>query len=64
VDIENRKAVLASLANPDENINNAIAVLRQHQGFATKVKRYIKTVLAMFPLGLTNSIKKIVYKIR
>lgn len=64
VDAENRKAVLASLANPDEKINNAIAVLRQHQGFATKVKRYIKTVLAMFPLGLTNSVKKIVYKIR
>lgn len=64
LDLENRKAVLASLANPDENINNAIAVLRQHQGFATKVKRYIKTVLAMFPLGLTNSVKKIVYKIR
>lgn len=64
VDEENRKAVLASLANPDEGINNAIAVLRQHQGFATKVKRYIKTVLAMFPLGLTNSVKKIVYKIR
>ena len=64
LDLENRKAVLASLANPDENINNAIAALRQHQGFATKVKRYIKTVLAMFPLGLTNSIKKIVYKIR
>lgn len=64
VDLENRKAVLASLANPDEDINNAIAVLRQHQRVTTKVKRYIKTVLAMFPLGLTNSVKKIVYKIR
>lgn len=64
VDLENRKAVLASLANPDEDINNAIAVLRQHQGVTTKVKRYIKTVMAMIPLGLTNSVKKIVYKIR
>lgn len=64
VDLENRKAVLDSLANPNEEIDKAITVLRQHQGFATKVKRYIKTVLAMFPLGLTNSVKKIVYKIR
>lgn len=64
VDTENRKAVLDSLANPNEEIDKAITVLRQHQGFATKVKRYIKTVLAMFPLGLTNSVKKIVYKIR
>lgn len=64
VDLENRKAVLDSLANPNEEIDKAITVLRQHQGFATKVKRYIKTVLAMFPLGLTNSVKKIVYKIQ
>lgn len=64
VDLENRKAVLDSLANPNEEIDKAITMLRQHQGFATKVKRYIKTVLAVFPLGLTNSIKKIVYKIR
>lgn len=64
VDMENRKEILASLSNPDEDINNAIAVLRQHQGFATKVKRYIKTLLAIFPLGVANSVKKIVYKIR
>lgn len=64
VDAQNRKAVLDSLANPDEEIDKAITVLRQHQGVATKVKRFIKTVLAMFPLGLTNSVKKIVYKIR
>ncbi len=64
VDLENRKAVLDSLANPNEKIDKAITVLRQHQGVATKVKRYIKTVLAMFPLGLTNNVKKIVYKIR
>jgi len=64
VDMESRKAVLASLANPDEEIDTAITVLRQHQGIVTKVKRFIKTVLAMFPLGLTNSAKKIVYIIR
>lgn len=64
VDMEKRKAVLASLANPDEEIDDAIKVLRQHQRVAIKVKRYLKTVLAMFPLGLTNNVKKIVYKIR
>lgn len=64
VDEEKRKAVLASLSKESEEIDAAITVLRQHQGLATKAKRYIKTVLALFPLGLTNGIKKIFYKFR
>lgn len=64
VDVEKRKAVLATLSQESEGIDAAITVLRQHQGLATKAKRHIKTVLALFPLGLTNGIKRIVYKIR
>lgn len=64
VDEEKRKAVLVSLSNESEGIDAAISVLRQNQGLATKAKRYIKTVLALFPLGLTNGVKRIVYKIR
>lgn len=64
VDEEKRKDVLASLSNESEGIDAAINVLRQNQGLTTKAKRYIKTVLALFPLGLTNGVKRIVYKIR
>lgn len=64
VDEEKRKAVLATLSKESVGIDAAITLLRQHQGLATKAKRYIKTVLALFPLGLTNGIKRIVYKIR
>lgn len=64
VDNDTRKAVLSSLSNPKEGLDEAIKVLRQHQKLTTKVKRYIKTILAIFPLGLTNRIKKIVYNIR
>jgi len=64
VDEEKRKAVLKSLSEDSEGIDTAITLLRHHQGLKTKAKRYIKTVLALFPLGLTNGIKRIVYKIR
>ena len=64
VDEEQRKAVLATLSKEDEGIDVAINILRQHQGLATKAKRYIKTILALFPLGLTNGIKKVLYKFR
>ena len=64
VDEEKRKAILKSLSEDSEGIDTAITLLRYHQGLTTKAKRYIKTVLALFPLGLTNGIKRIVYKIR
>lgn len=64
VDTKCREAVLASLADPREGLDKAITVLRQYQGVTAKAKRYIKSFLANFPQGLTNSIKKIVYKIR
>ncbi len=62
VDEEKRNAILASLLNPSEGIDMAVTVLRKHQGFPVKAKRIIKSILAFFPLGLTNGIKKILYK--
>lgn len=64
VDPSIRKAVLASLENPKTELKEAIKVLRQHQGTMTVIKRYIKIILALFPLGVTNGVKKMVYKLR
>ena len=64
MDSENRKAVLSTLADFNMGIADAIKELRRRQGVKKTIIRHIKTVLAVFPLGLTNSIKSIIYRIR
>lgn len=64
MDSENRKAILATLADSHLGIDDAVKELRKRQGVKKTFIRHIKTALAVFPLGLTNSIKRILYKIR
>lgn len=64
VDPTIRSAIISSLSNPDNDLKETIAFLRRCQGLTTAIKRNIKIILALFPLGLTNGIKKIVYKLR
>lgn len=57
---EARKAILDSLKDPKQTINDARRVLYSHQTLKEKIKRYIKNILALFPINVTNTIKKIV----
>ena len=59
-----RKELLSSLSKPQNELSETIKILRHHQGMTATIKRYIKSVFALLPLGFTNSIKKIVYKFR
>lgn len=61
---ENRKAILTTLADSQLGIDDAIRELEKRQGVKKNIIRLIKTILAVFPLGLTNSIKRILYRIR
>lgn len=64
INSDTRKAVLASLSDTYRSFDDAIKVLRKHQGVKSSVIRHIRSVLALFPLGLTNGIKKVLYKFR
>lgn len=59
-----RKVVLQSLKDNKEDIQDAIKKLRKYEGISVTAKRLVKTFLSLFPQGLTNKIKKIIYKIR
>lgn len=59
-----RLKVLNCLNDKNTSIYDVITVLRSNQGVMASVKRNIKKTLALFPVGLTNSIKRIVYSLR
>ena len=63
-DLNCRNKVLISLRDPKQSINDAIHVLRNSQGLKASVIRWIKNVLSLFPQGVTNDIKQVIYSIR
>ncbi len=64
VDIKTRSEILTSLSDAQSDIDTAISVLRKNQGIRASAMRHIKSLLAHFPIGLTNRIKKLLYRIR
>lgn len=54
-----RKAILESLKDINQTIDDARKTLYAHQTAKETIKKYIKNVFALFPIGLTNAIKKI-----
>ena len=57
---EARKAILDSLRDPQQDVWDAVRALHANQPMKKKLIRYIKNVLALFPLKVTNTIKKMV----
>lgn len=61
---ECRKRTLNSLGNKEKKFNDAIKTLRHNQGIGIALKRVVKTLLSIFPMGFTNKIKQVIYSIR
>ena len=57
--IDVRKALLGILESPNQTITDAVKELYRFQSIRQKVIRYIKYILAFFPLRVTNTIKKV-----
>ena len=55
-----RKAILESLKDSNQDVWNAVCALHANQPLKVKLVRYAKNVLALFPLEVTNAIKKFV----
>lgn len=53
-----RKAILDSLRDPKQDVFDAVCALHANQPLKVKLVRYAKNVLALFPLQVTNTIKK------
>lgn len=53
-----RKAILESLKDPKQDVFDAVRALHDNQPLKVKLVRYTKNVLALFPLEVTNFIKK------
>ena len=61
---DDREAVLNTLNKEGATIDEAIGTLRSKQGFVKSVIRNIKLILSYLPKPITDSIKRLVYKIR
>lgn len=55
-----RKAILESLRNPKQDVWDAVRALHANQPLKVKLVRYAKNVLALFPLKVTNTIKRFI----
>lgn len=55
-----RKAILESLKDPKQDVFDAVHALHANQPLKVKLVRYAKNVLALFPLEVTNTIKKFI----
>ena len=55
-----RKAILESLKDSKQDVWDAVCALHANQPLKVKLVRYAKNVLALFPLEVTNAIKKFV----
>lgn len=55
-----REALFSSLKDQNQTIIDAKKELYRYQSFKQKLKRLIKHILAFFPLGVTNTIKKMI----
>ena len=56
-----RTAILESLKDSKQDVWDAVCALHANQPLKEKLVRYAKNVLALFPLEVTNAIKKFVY---
>ena len=63
VNTEIRKAIINSLNNPQENIVDAIRVLRKKLPFINNIMRLAKCTISFLPLQLINTLKRIKYSI-
>ena len=57
-----RKAVLDSLSNPQEDINDAIKTLRRNESFSNAIIRIGKSIISFFPPRIINFLKGIKYR--
>ncbi|WP_254556684.1 hypothetical protein, partial [Salmonella enterica] len=55
-----RKAILESLKDSKQDVFDAVHALHANQPLKVKLVRYAKNVLALFPLEVTNTIKKFI----
>lgn len=53
-----RKALLDSLKDTSQDVSATVRVLHSHQPIKSKLLRYVRNVMAVFPLWVTNYIKK------
>ncbi len=53
-----RTAVLQSLKDNTQTIDDAVRAFRKHQSFKGKMKRHIKSILYHLPLGVTDFLKR------
>lgn len=58
-----RKAVLGSLSNPQENVNDAIKTLRKNQSNFRNIVRVVKCVVSALPPHFINTLKAIKYSL-
>lgn len=63
IDTEIRKATLNSLSNPEEDINDAIRVLRKKQPLKNNIMRMAKSTISILPLQIINTLKRIKYSL-
>lgn len=54
-----REAILGSLKDSSQDVWDACKVVYRTQTFKERVKRYVKNVLALFPIDVINRIKKV-----
>lgn len=57
--LDARKAILSSLSDSTQTIDDACTALHQHQTAKERLVRYAKNVLAILPRSLTIAIKKV-----
>lgn len=58
-----RKAVLESLCNPQEDINDAIKVLRRNESLSDNIIRIAKSTISFLPPRIISFLKGVKYKI-
>lgn len=57
-----RKAILDSLKDPKQSIEDACQAVYDNQTIKERIVRNLKYILALFPVEVTNSIKKLLSK--
>ena len=63
IDTEIRTKTINSLSNPEEDINDAIRVLRNNQPLKNNIKRMAKCTISILPLKFINTLKRVKYSL-
>ncbi len=63
IDTGIRTATIHSLINPEEDINDAIRVLRKNQPLKSNIKRIAKSTISILPLQFINYLKRVKYSL-